>query len=133
MRMPFDYSIDTEAGVTYVAVRGELLIPDYRELLTSVALDPAFDPTYPWVFDLAEAEIPSTDFIRRVARIDEDNKQMFAGRQAIVARADVTYGMVRMYQQVSDELQEATRVCRSLEEAREWLGLPGDWEPPGGG
>ncbi|MEM7407158.1 MAG: hypothetical protein AAF458_17800 [Pseudomonadota bacterium] len=45
--------------------------------------------------------------------------------RAIVAENDMIYGMARMYQMLRDEEhQGALHVCRRLEEALEWIGLP---------
>lgn len=129
--MSLDYSIDSEAGVIYVVSRGEVVVEEYRGLLDAIASDADHDSAFAWIYDLSGTRPPDAESLRRVAAIDRRRQELFEhARQVAVAPDELMYGMARMFEILSDELPGSRHVCRSLEEAKEWLGLPDDWEPP---
>lgn len=44
-------------------------------------------------------------------------------RRAVVVGSDSGYGLVRMFQLMTDRESENIQIFRSLQEARDWLGL----------
>ena len=56
-------------------------------------------------------------------RLAERDPFAAGSRRAIVATGNLVYGMSRMYMAYSDGQGAEMRVYRSLEAARQWLGL----------
>jgi len=125
------YAIDPDAGVIYGVAQGEVSVEEYTAFLDAVVSDPAYQPSFTWIYDVTDAQTPSGEFVREIARVDASRGELFGGtRQAIVVSSEAQFGMARMYEILVDELPGPRQVCRSLDEAREWLGLPEDWTPP---
>jgi hypothetical protein len=62
--------------------------------------------------------------LRRVAHIySETDRRPEDSRVAIVAPADLYYGLSRMYEAFREPSRLVIRVFRDLREARVWLGL----------
>ena len=129
--MPIVVEVDQTYRVRYAAASGVLTDADVLEGYGGVLADPAYDPGLDMVFDCTGIErfdvAPAT--ITRiadlVARADRAIPPGAHPRAAIVAPADIAFGMARMYQ-ARRESQHAARqyfVCRTMEEARSWLGL----------
>ena len=65
----------------------------------------------------------SPECIRDVVEMEARRGTRFHARRALVATQDVAYGMVRMYQALSEGDGERMGVFRDLSPALEWLGL----------
>jgi len=132
--VPIVVEIDQTRRVRYASARGVLTDADVLEGYAAVLAAPAYDPALDMVFDCSGVEwlavAPST--IRRIAELvalaDRAIPQGVHPRAAIVAPTDVVFGMARMYQ-ARRESQDTPRqyfVCRTMPEARSWLGLTED-------
>ena len=63
--------------------------------------------------------------LKFVQQIDEKYyDKIKGGKVAVVADKDATYGTFRMYFSIAYERPQRVQVCRSLEEAVAFLGLP---------
>jgi hypothetical protein len=99
----------------------------------------AGEPTALVLWDLKEADIStlSAEEIRALAQLAVGlNQRRVVERTAIIAPADITYGLSRMYQS-NVELCEApapTMIFKNAPEARAWLGIdiiePGQYPAP---
>jgi hypothetical protein len=132
--VPIVVEVDRTRRVRYASASGVLSDADVLEGYAGVLADPTYDATFDMVFDCTDVEwlavAPST--IRRIAELvalaDRAIPPGVHPRAAIVAPADVAFGMGRMYQ-ARRESQDTPRqylVCRTMQEARSWLGLDGD-------
>jgi hypothetical protein len=132
--VPIVVEVDQRRRVRYASASGVLTDADVLEGYAGVLADPTYDATLDMVFDCTAVEClavaPAT--IKRIAELvalaDRAIPPGVHPRAAIVAPADVAFGMARMYQ-ARRESQDAARqyfVCRTMEEARCWLGVAGD-------
>jgi len=132
--VPIVVEVDQTRRVRYASASGVLTDADVLEGYAAVLADPAYDAALDMVFDCSDVEwlavAPST--IKQIAELVAlADRAIPAGvhpRAAIVAPADVAFGMARMYQ-ARREAQDAPRqyfVCRTMAEARSWLGLAED-------
>ena len=120
--MPISYRIDAEAGLVRTVAHGVLTDADLMSMKEQLARDPAFVAGMHQLSDVRGIERldVSADGIRSFVAHDRRHAERFAGhRMAIVANADVVFGMARMYQTMS---HVDVGVFRSVEEALAFLG-----------
>jgi len=123
---PIEYEVDPKTGVILSRGFGALGDEDvlrhvarvWNELQTTRDADELLDLREATLDGVSRAALGrAADLARRVAGGPT------RARLAIVVATDVTYGVARMYELMSDESVLSVRVFRSLEEARGWLGL----------
>lgn len=122
--MPWTSRVDPAARLVYTRVSGTLRWDDAVAHRAALAADPRFEPTFHHVLDLSgvdRVDLTTPD----VMDLAGDSILVAPARQAIVAPADVVFGISRMYdsyrQRSSDH--EQIEVCRTLAEARARLAL----------
>jgi len=129
--MSVEYTYDEENNILYTRFFGVVVDKDLRDQGDAVAADPRIKPGVRELVDLSGVEEiqGSSSSLEHNIQIDCANSEKLAGmRTAIVAGTDLLFGFSRMYQAFS-ELRESpltVEVFRTVEEAREWLGLQGD-------
>jgi hypothetical protein len=129
--MPVEYTYDEENKVMYTRFFGLVTEKDLKDQAEAVAADSRIEPGVRELVDLSGVEDiqGGASGLEENIRIDSAHGEKLAGlRTAIVAPTDLLYGFSRMYQSLA-ELREAPstiEVFRTVEEAREWLGLKGD-------
>ena len=125
--MPVSSTIDTDQGLVTTRVSGHATAAEVHAAQERLAVDPDFDPTYDHLFDLSDvADLEaSADEIRELASVALFSE---TSRRAVVAPANLLYGLSRMYQAFRRLGPESLQVFRTPEEALQWL-----QEPRGGG
>ena len=131
--MPFHYAISPNHLLAYARASASVTLPDFLALRQALERDPAFEPTFAIVLDLADADLTklSSSDINRLA------VSGFARTtaRAIVAPQTDHYGLARMFQTYRSLAGGAgeVMVCESLREALAWLGaktfVPADLTP----
>jgi hypothetical protein len=130
--MPIDIRVDSTEHVRYSLVTGVVTDADMIEAYERVVEDPDFDPTLNVLADtrgIERVEITAGN-IRKLAERRAQNERLVRGqaRVAVVVASDVVFGLARMYEAYRDQQGGAKPflVCRTMEEARQWLALPGE-------
>ena len=136
--MPIDIRVDSAERVRYSLCTGVVTDADMVGAYERVVDDPAFDPTLNVLADMRGVERVDVTpgGIRQVAERRARNERVLRGRPrvAVVVASDLVFGLARMYEAYrdpqGDQKDDGKRflVCRTMEEARVWLGLD---EPPG--
>ena len=124
--MPIDYRVDSEQGILFVAVIGELDETELNDHATRMEQDPTIIPELNALVDLREARVLGLQgkAIRNLAvRFREMNLVGDGSKLAITATSDVVYGMARIYGAVRSNSKLEARVFREIDEARDWLGM----------
>jgi hypothetical protein len=124
--MGITYRYDPESRTVYIDVAGEVPEAELVDAAHKVSSDPAIPPGHRELVDLRD--LRSTNVtpaaLRQVARIfAATDTRPEESRVAIVASADLAFGLSRMYEAYRDSSGLPLRVFRTLEEARAWLGL----------
>jgi hypothetical protein len=124
--MPIAHHYDAELRTLFVEFSGEVSEAELVDVARKLASDPAIPPGHRELVDLTG--IRNTDVssatLRRVAYIyAEADQRPEESRVAIVAPADLYYGLSRMYEAFREPSRLVIRVFRDLPEARTWLGL----------
>ena len=128
--MPISARFEKDAGLAIFTHRG--VIPDEEFLGTyrTIYRDPRFEKTFNTLVDLREAEssIRSPEALRTMVNI----RDRWLGdlevnpRVAVVAPADISFGLARMYEAYSDALPFEFIVFKDIGAALAWLGAPED-------
>jgi hypothetical protein len=125
--MPVSYEILKDIGVIVVRHLGrtsdEEMLATYGNLINEAD----FDLTYPKLVDLRESGSVdrSAGALHALAGLVQKH---YTGKgvksvAAIIAPADLYYGLARMYEALTDKDVEEVRVFRDLSGAAEWLGV----------
>jgi hypothetical protein len=119
--MPVFYKIDKERRVVLSSGSGTLTIADAKVHQQRLASDPDFDPSFSQIADFTQFtqfDLSSED-IRQMAE-----RSLFSpeSRRAFIVPNDFAFGLARMFEILRDLAGEkGIRVCRSLEEALDWV------------
>jgi hypothetical protein len=121
--MAITYRVDSDAPVVLTTATGTLTDGDILAHKKALLEDASVHPGMAKLSDVRGVnELAVTpDGIRMFTSFDQSNDEG-AGRLAIVASEDFTFGTARMYQMRGEDGKVG--VFRSVEEARAWLGLP---------
>jgi hypothetical protein len=131
-RMALEIFLDAEERLRIVVGRGRVTDRDLLEAWGDALADPEYDASVDSLVDMSSVDqfevTPSG--AQRLADVTEMCQRPLAPgirpRVACVAPTDRAFNVLRMYEMYR-ELQGSPAlyfVCRSLEEARCWLGLP---------
>jgi hypothetical protein len=130
--MPMDIWLDAEEHLRHAVARGTLTDRDLLEAWGDALADPAYDPAADNLLDVTGAErfevtpIGAQRLADVMAMCARPPAPGIRPKVACVAPDDDAFSVLRMYE-LYRELQGAAArffVCRSVEEARCWLGLP---------
>jgi hypothetical protein len=124
--------LDPSERIRYVVGRGTLTDRDLLEAMGDALADPAFDPAADNLVDMTGVEqfdVTPTGACRLADVIYMCARPAPAGvrpRVACVAPDDDSFAVLRMYEVYRERQGSTSRyfVCRTMEEARCWLGLP---------
>lgn len=125
--MPVESHIDSAEGVVFSRLYGVVTDADVLQHVTSLARKLPPDSQYRSfldVRDVTEAYV-TNEALERAASLPLFHRH---ARRAIVADDDLSFGLARIYQALSPS--RALRVCRTVEEARRWIGLEAESERP---
>jgi hypothetical protein len=131
--MPIRIRVDPARRVSYTTATGVITDADLREVCASMLANPDYDPSADHLFDgngIERLEVtPATvqEAAQLFASADHRISTGACPRVAIVAPADATFGVARMYEAYREMQPSSPKrylVCRTMEEARRWLGLP---------
>ena len=120
--MPASYKIDLEHCIILSTASGTLTDEELRSHQRDVLADPDFESTLNQLWDLREV-VRSETSSAALGDLARARSYSVGTKRALVAPRDVQFGMARMFQTLHDGAPEDLRVFRSLEEARDWLGL----------
>ncbi len=130
--MPFEHEIDKKNGILCKHGTGEVSDEDFRAQLVAEANDPSFRPGLLKIADYQHLK-PSwgSEGVRRIAAtVRELEDRIGDTRWAIVSNNNVVYGLTRMFIAVTEGSRVEVGVFRDIQDARTWLGLPGDYRCP---
>jgi hypothetical protein len=125
--VPISYRIDKAARVVVCTHTGKTSDTDFIQTYTSLFNDPEYEAGIPKLIDLRKADSVGRSG-NALMVIGDVLKRQYAGssvktRIAIVAPADLSFGLGRMYDMLTNDAPQKVGVFRSVEKAVEWLGV----------
>ena len=132
--MPIRMRVDRVRKVNYTTATGVVTDAELRQLCAATLANPEYDPSADHIFDghgIERLEVTAgtvQEAAQLFARTDGRIPGGTRPRVAIVAPSDATFGIARMYEayRAMQATPKRYLVCRTMEEARAWLGLPDD-------
>jgi len=125
--MPISYRIDKAARVVICTHAGMTSDADFIHTYKSLFNDPEYEAGLSKLIDLREADSVGRSgkalmAIRDLLTIQYEGSSVTT-RIAIVAPADLSFGLGRMYEMLTDDAPQKVGVFRSMQKAVEWLGV----------
>jgi len=131
--MPFAYTIDGDNNVINLWITGTFSEGHIRENIARVNADPKFRKGLNTLADISDARVDiGYQQMRQFARYTETLHEVRGEcKWAILAPtdADVSYGMSRMLEALTDSPGIHIRTFRLRAKALRWLDLPEDYAP----
>lgn len=124
--MPVSYSIDPTARLVQFVVSGEFESADIMTLLRSVAADPKFEQGFDFLSDNRQVTRPiTTEQVRLMTSFVAHGPPIFVGaRAAFVTASAASFGMIRMFASLAEDIALDARAFDNIEAARAWLSEP---------
>ncbi len=128
--MPVELYYDSSRHILRGTVSNPLDRDDIDRLMKEIVDAEDFPPDTPAIYDLRGLDFRTFDkgFAERLIEIRRHYPRRGNARIALIAPDDLGFGMTRMYQLLSDDLDQAIMVFRSVEEGEQWL-MEGEKEP----
>ena len=120
--MPVDYQIDKQNAVVLTTARGVLTADDIMAFRRRLDANPDFSPDMKQLIELlgiTEVNVTKSEW----CALAKTDPFMPGALRALVGDQDITYGILRMYEMMTDRPGISVHVFRDMEAAREWLGI----------
>ncbi len=124
--MPVSYTIDPTARLVQFVISGEFESADIMTLLRSVAADPNFQAGFDFLSDNRLVTRPvTTEQVKLMASFVAHGPPIFVGaRAAFVTNSAASFGMMRMFASLAEEISLDVRVFSDVDAAGAWLSQP---------
>jgi hypothetical protein len=112
------YTIDRARRIVFTAIGGEVTLDQSLAYCNQLGSDPEFDSSFDQLVSFPESARPGSQFSSPFLHptVDPFSPE---SKRAVVAPADVVYGVSRMYESILD--REDFQVFRTLAEAKAFL------------
>jgi hypothetical protein len=121
--MPVTYAIDPTKKLIRTRCAGPITLQEVIDHFHTLGQDPTCPDRLDVLLDVSEAQsLPQSAQIRGVSEaLGKLRKKVRFGACAIVASSDAFFGMMRVFEAMSQEYFRVIRVFRAAPEAEEWL------------
>ncbi|MCG8337435.1 MAG: hypothetical protein MJE63_23275 [Proteobacteria bacterium] len=122
--MTIRIEIDEAKGIAYIKVYGCLYESDIRQAFKSVISSSDYKKGMYRLWDLSEADLSTIDnaSLESLAKVSADySPEMDRTKVAVVAPQDLEFGMMRVYERISERKDYLFSPFRTLAEAEKWL------------
>lgn len=121
--MPIEYTFNAETNTIHSYGKGTLTSLELRNHVQAIIENPRISDSFHELCDLNGVEdlCLSSFELRHLTKEEQKQSAIFSQcRLAIVTSNDLVFGMMRIYESVSNEAFNI-RICRTRDEAKEWL------------
>ena len=121
--MPIEYRFNREKGILYGSMSGELVVEAFADAIAEIVASPEFHPDVSTLWDLRDVDFTTIDrsFEEQLVAIRRRHPERGEARLAFVVDSQLGVGMTRMYEILSDDFPQVSRVFTSYAEAERWL------------
>ncbi len=125
--MPITIRIDSESGIVYTTVEGQVGIDEIIEKLTGLMDHPDFRSGLNGIADMRSSQLDThpADIERIASLMIRFRDKIGPSKTAIVVSSKATFGMARMFQVFAEKSSIGTAIFQDMEEAGQWLGISG--------
>lgn len=120
--MPIQFSHNKSQNFLTIKIEGTLSWDDLKNAALNLTSSSQYPANIDTLYDLRDMDFSNID-AEFENNIIEFRKSLDRGdaRIACVVSSELGFGMGRMYEMLSEQLPQQTRVFRSIEEAEDWL------------
>ncbi len=126
--MPIEYEIKKDLNLAVIRHVGTIL--DHEFLAKHLEINRAIGPDMDRIIDLRQTDSKSrsAEFVHRIAQMAKQSASETNAlpKVAIVAPANLSYGLARMFESYAGEIAWTVVVFREMEKALEWMGVNGE-------
>lgn len=121
--MAIKFSYDKDRNILQAECDSALSVDDLREAFVVVMNSGEYPPDVSTLWDCRKLDFSSLDrgFEDQIIALRKLNPQRGGAKIAIVVSGKLAFGLSRMYELKSQDLQQKMMVFRNVEEARAWL------------
>lgn len=122
--MPIQLHYDKTNNILLATASGRLTLADLQQTGQTIVSSTEYSPHVDTLWDLRNVDARNIDreFLNNLVGL---RQQQFKIRQdaklALVANSNLNFGLSRMYEMMSGELQQATHVFKNIDAALAWL------------
>ena len=105
-------------------VTGVLTLADLQQAGKTVLASTEYSPHVNTLWDLREVDAGNInkEFLEKLVAMRKEQFQFRQGAKlALLANSNINFGLSRMYEMLSAEIQQATHVFKNIESALAWL------------
>ena len=122
--MPIEIDFLRNKNILRITLTGQPTTENLNTAFTKITTSTEYPPTIDAIWDLRKADVKSADdkLIRHIIELRQKYPQRTQCKSALIASDDLTYGMSRMFQMMSEnKLSQEMMVFRDYEEGEKWL------------
>ena len=123
--MPIRVSIDRQRGLITTVISGAITPADLVAAYERIFADPDFRPGLDSLWDMRDARLAAftTEHIRQTSEyiLSQAARRGSGYKSALVASADLQFGLARMYEVFTERLPAEVGVFRDIDDALRWL------------
>jgi hypothetical protein len=122
--MPIAIKIDKDSGIVHSMIEGRISADELIEKLQDLIDHPDYRPGLNGIADLRkiDKDMFSEDVFKVAKLMIENRDKIGASKTAVLVSKEVTFGMTRVFQALSEQSSVKTEIFWSMEEALQWLG-----------
>ena len=121
--MQLSINYNAQKNILYGRYKGAFTTTEFEAQLRKIVSAAEFPPDVPTIWDLSETDMAQFDwkFIEQLLEIRARFPARGDALIAIVAPADLTFGVSRMYAARGNDLPQQVQVFRDESSAEDWL------------
>ncbi len=121
--MPINYKYDEIKNILFGSIEGRVTIEDLRRALVGITESGDYPADVRALWDLRKLDFTLIDskFGEQLVALRKRNTKRGNARIAIIAETDLSFGMSRMYEMLSDGLPQQIMVFRDYSRGEAWL------------
>jgi len=121
--MSIEINYDETKKILIGVINGKVSVKQFQGAIKEILTSSSFAPDTNTLWDLNDLDFSSmdSDMQREFIRIRKNLPERGNAKLAFVAGCDLSYGMMRMYETLSSELEQVIMVFRDYDAAEQWL------------
>ena len=125
--MTIDITYKPEKSFLYILVKGQCSLEEYKVAMDEITHSEQFPANINAIWDVRDQDFRSitTDTVNSLIEISEQYPERKPAHVAFIAKDNLAYGMLRMYEMLSSikepDSSNNLRVFRTYSEGEKWL------------